>query len=95
MAGALLLRLLVVWLTDCPAAISALLAGASHLPLLVDLVTGRVGAGGPGSKADAPVAGEAGCWSASLPVLLCALLACSPDTHHSAAPLTGIPHSAP
>lgn len=36
-----------MWLSECPPAIGALLASASHLPLLVDLVTGRLGGGDP------------------------------------------------
>ncbi|KXZ52056.1 hypothetical protein GPECTOR_10g1079 [Gonium pectorale] len=38
-----LLRLLLLWLHDCPPAVAALLDGAAHVPLLVDLVTGRQG----------------------------------------------------
>lgn len=35
------LRLLLVWLHECPPAVAALLDYPAHLPLLVDLVTGR------------------------------------------------------
>lgn len=45
LAVVLLLRLLVTWLHDCPPAVSSLLSHASHLPLLVDLTAGRLGAG--------------------------------------------------
>ncbi|KAG2445332.1 hypothetical protein HYH02_008798 [Chlamydomonas schloesseri] len=55
------LRLLLVWLTDCPPAISALLDGAAHVPLLVDLVTGRQGpaASSAASSAAAAAGGSA------------------------------------
>ncbi|GFH31427.1 uncharacterized protein HaLaN_30473, partial [Haematococcus lacustris] len=43
-AASLLLRLLIVWLVDCPLAVAALLEPASHLPLLVDLATDNLGA---------------------------------------------------
>lgn len=49
-----LLRLLVTWCSGCTAAVSALLAPASHLPLLVDLVGRRAPAG------DAHTAGASG-----------------------------------
>lgn len=39
------LRLLVTWCASCTAAIPALLASPSHLPLLVDLASRRVAAG--------------------------------------------------
>ncbi|GIL59792.1 hypothetical protein Vafri_14513, partial [Volvox africanus] len=48
-----LLRVLLVWLQDCPPAVAALLDGAAHVPLLVDLVIGRQG------PAAAPAAGTA------------------------------------
>ncbi len=35
------LRLLLVWLHECPPAVAALLDSPAHLPLLVDLATGR------------------------------------------------------
>jgi hypothetical protein len=35
---AALLRLLLVWVQDCPAAVASLLASPAHLPLLIDLV---------------------------------------------------------
>ena len=47
LSACVLLRLLVVWLHGCPLAVAALLDHASHLPLLVDMVTGRVGGGDP------------------------------------------------
>jgi hypothetical protein len=47
-----ILRMLVEWCAGCEPAVAALLAPASHLPLLVDLVAGRV----PGG--DAHTAGE-------------------------------------
>jgi hypothetical protein len=40
-AAALTLRMLVTWLHDCPPAVTAFLSTPSHLPLLVDLVSGR------------------------------------------------------
>lgn len=46
----LLLRLLVVWLAECPQAITAFLSHASHLPMIVDLITGKLG----GSDATVP-----------------------------------------
>lgn len=43
-----LLRLLIAWLHECPPAVEALLSEGSHLPLLVDLLQGRLGGvGGP------------------------------------------------
>lgn len=48
-----LLRLLGTWCSGCTAAVSALLANPSHLPLLVDMVGGRAAAG------DAHTAGAA------------------------------------
>ena len=56
-----LLRLLLVWLADCPPATSALLDGAAHVPLLVDLVTGRQGpAAAPGGGGAAGTATPSG-----------------------------------
>ncbi|KAG2502027.1 hypothetical protein HYH03_000521 [Edaphochlamys debaryana] len=52
-----LLRLLLVWLQDCPPAVAALLDGAAHVPLLVDIATGRQG---PAAASPAPGSAEQG-----------------------------------
>ena len=43
LAAALILRLLVTWCDGCPPAVSSLLSTPSHLPLIVDMVAGRLG----------------------------------------------------
>jgi hypothetical protein len=45
MAACAALRLLISWCAGCSAAVTALLAAPSHLPLLVDLAGGRLAAG--------------------------------------------------
>ncbi|KAK9814747.1 hypothetical protein WJX72_010794 [[Myrmecia] bisecta] len=45
LGAVVLLRMLVTWLHDCPPAVAAFLATASHLPFLVDVITGRLGGG--------------------------------------------------
>lgn len=52
-AAVVMLRLLATWLYDCPPAVSCYLSYPSHLPLLVDLVGGRLAAG-----ADVHVTGD-------------------------------------
>ena len=43
LAAALILRLLVTWCDGCPPAVAALLDTPSHLPLIIDIVAGRLG----------------------------------------------------
>lgn len=43
--AAQLLQLLVAWMHSWPPAVGSFLAGAPHLPLLVELVSGRLGGG--------------------------------------------------
>eukprot|EP00873_Tetraselmis_striata_P011622 jgi/Tetstr1/431886/TSEL_021376.t2 len=47
-AAAVLLRLLITWLTDCPPAVAQFLTPASHIPTLMDIANGKLG-GGEGS----------------------------------------------
>jgi hypothetical protein len=62
-AAIVLLRALVTWLHDCPAAVRALLEGASHLPLLVELATGRTGGGEPNVAGQCAARGMGRGWS--------------------------------
>ncbi|GIM09354.1 hypothetical protein Vretimale_13185 [Volvox reticuliferus] len=66
-----LLRVLLVWLQDCPPAVAALLDGAAHVPLLVDLVIGRQG---PATAAAADTSANASCGSGD--TVVCGLAAC-------------------
>ncbi|GLC70984.1 hypothetical protein PLESTF_001057900 [Pleodorina starrii] len=78
-----LLRVLLVWLHDCPPAVSALLDGAAHLPLLVDLATGRQGppppppaSGGAAAAAAAAADGGSAAAAAGADPVVCGLAAC-------------------
>jgi len=44
-AAAVLLRLLITWLTDCPPAVAAFLTPASHIPVVMDIANGKLGGG--------------------------------------------------
>ncbi|GAX81853.1 hypothetical protein CEUSTIGMA_g9281.t1 [Chlamydomonas eustigma] len=80
------MRLLIVWLTDCPEAVSFMISSsASHLPLLVDAVIGRAVGQHGGGGGDVMVQG-----------LASALLACCFMYGHTAAvPSSGATASSP